>query len=143
MTMTGLDVWDRAIHKANDWLKDLMFELGTEDRHLAYLALRTTLQALRDRMGVDEAVQLGAQLPMLVRGFYYEGWDPSGKPLKERHQEQFLGHIKAQIRGEEVDAETIARAVFKMLRFRISQGEIKDIKGIMPKELAALWPATP
>ena len=143
MTMTGLDVWDRAIHKANDWLKDLMFELGTEDRHLAYLALRATLHALRDRLGVDEAVQLGAQLPMLVRGFYYEGWDPSEKLLKERHQKQFLAHITTEFRTDEVDVETVARAVFKMLHFRISQGEIKDIKGIMPKELEALWPATP
>jgi uncharacterized protein (DUF2267 family) len=143
MTMTGLDVWDKALHTANDWLKDLMFELGTEDRHHAYLALRATLQALRDRMSVEEAAQLGAQLPMLVRGFYYDGWSPAGKPLKERHQEQFLAHIQRQFGRDQVDTETIARAVFKMLSFRITKGEIQDIKGILPKELAALWPVTP
>jgi uncharacterized protein (DUF2267 family) len=143
MTMTGLDVWDRAIHKANDWLKDLMFELGTEDRHRAYLALRATLQALRDRLSVEEAAQLGAQLPLLVRGFYYDGWSPAGKPLKERHQEQFLAHIAAQFGPDQVDAATIARAVFKMLSFRISKGEIQDIKAILPKDVVALWPVTP
>jgi uncharacterized protein (DUF2267 family) len=143
MTMTGLDVFDRSIHKANDWLKDIMYELGTEDRHRAYLALRATLHALRDRLSVPEAVQLGAQLPLIIRGFYYDGWTPSGKPLKERHKEAFLTHIQEAFGRDKVEAETMVRAVFKMLQFRVSQGEIQDIKGVMPKELLELWPQTP
>ncbi len=142
MTMTGLDAFDRSVQTANDWLKDIMFELGTEDRHRAYLALRATLQALRDRLSVNEAAQLGAQLPMLVRGFYYEGWSPAGKPLKERHRDLFLAHIREQFGPDGMDAETVARAVFKMLHFRVSQGEVRDIKGVMPKELLELWPQT-
>ncbi len=144
MSMTGLDVFDRAVHRANDWLKDIMMELNwQDDRHRAYLGLRATLHALRDRLLVEEAVQLGAQLPMLVRGFYYDGWTPAGKPRKERHREEFLAHIREQFRDGDVDAEQVARAVFKMLSFRISKGEIKDIKGILPKEIGDLWPATP
>jgi uncharacterized protein (DUF2267 family) len=144
MTMTGLDVFDRAVEKANDWLKDIMMELNwQDDRHRAYLGLRATLHALRDRLLVNEAVDLGAQLPMLVRGFYYDGWTPAGKPLKERHKEDFLAHIKDQFRDYDMDAELVARAVFKMLSFRISKGEIEDIKGILPKELSDLWPVTP
>jgi uncharacterized protein (DUF2267 family) len=69
------------MQKTQIWLKDLMSQLDWEDRpHKAYLALRTVLHALRDRLTVEEAVQLGAQLPMLVRGFYYEGWTLKGKP---------------------------------------------------------------
>lgn len=143
MTMTGLDVFDRAVHKANDWLKDIMYELNTEDRHRAYLALRATLHALRDRLMPQEAVDLGAQLPLLIRGFYYEGWTLSGKPLKERRKEEFLAHVKAQFRSEEVDAETIVRAVFKLLAHRISKGEVQDITGMLPKEVADLWPHPP
>lgn len=142
MTITGLDVFDRSIHKANDWLKDIMYELGTEDRHRAYLALRATLHALRDRLSVNEAVQLGAQLPMLIRGFYYDGWTPSGKPLKERHKDAFLAHIQEQFGPDGIDAESVVRAIFKMLQFRISQGEVQDIKGVLPKELLELWPRT-
>jgi uncharacterized protein (DUF2267 family) len=143
MSMTGLDVFDRAVHKANDWLKDIMYELNTEDRHRAYLALRATLHALRDRLIPEEAVDLGAQLPMLIRGFYYEGWKPADKPLKVRRREEFLEHIKAQFRPGEIDAETIARAVFKLLTHRISQGEVKHVTGMLPEELADLWPHLP
>jgi uncharacterized protein (DUF2267 family) len=39
-----------------------------------------------------------------------------------------------------VDPEKAARAVFKVLAHRISQGEIADIRGLLPKELRALWP---
>jgi uncharacterized protein (DUF2267 family) len=143
MTMTGLDAFDRAIHKANDWLQDIMYELNWQDRHRAYLALRATLHALRDRLSLEEAVHLGAQLPMLVRGFYYDGWTLTGKPVKERRKEEFLAHIKAAFHDGDIDAEQVVRAIFKLLAHRVSQGEIKDIKQILPKELAELWPHHP
>ena len=48
---TGLPVFDTTVQESNLWLKDAMEHLHTEDRHLAYLALRGTLHALRDRIG--------------------------------------------------------------------------------------------
>ena len=106
----------------------------------AYHALRVVLHALRDRLTVEEAVQLGAQLPMLVRGFYYEGWNPAGKPAKA-HRAEFLDTIRSGFRPQEdADAERIARAVFKVVAAHISEGEIRDVKQILPKDLRALWP---
>jgi uncharacterized protein (DUF2267 family) len=141
MSMTGLDVFDRTIHKTNNWLNELMEILGWHDRHKAYLALRVTLHALRDRLTVEEGAQLGAQLPMLIRGFYYEGWDPTGKPLKVRHKEEFLARVEEQFSGDDqVDAEQVARAVFTLLSNRITEGEIEDVKHVLPAELRELWP---
>ena len=141
MSMTGLDVFDRTIHKTNNWLNELMEALGWHDRHKAYLALRVTLHALRDRLTVEEVAQLGAQLPMLIRGFYYEGWDPTGKPLKERHKEEFLARIAEQFSGDDqADAEQVARAVFSVLSDRVTEGEIEDVKHVLPAELRDLWP---
>jgi len=141
MTTTGLGVFDHTLQTTHIWLNDLMGELGWEDRHKAYQALRVTLHALRDRLTMEEAVQLGAQLPMLVRGFYYEGWNPKGKPLKERHKEEFLAHIHNYFKDDpDVDPERVARAVFKVLTKRTSEGEIKDIKHLLPMELRELWP---
>jgi uncharacterized protein (DUF2267 family) len=141
MTTGEVEVIETTVQKTHLWLKEIAEELGTPDRHRAYRALRAVLHALRDRLTVDEAAQLGAQLPMLVRGIYYEGWDPSHKPLKERHKEEFLAHIRRDFRDEPaVDAEQLARAVFAVLARRVTEGEIEDVKHILPKELRELWP---
>lgn len=140
MTTTRIEAFDSSLQLTNVWLKDLMARLGTEDRHLAYLALRTTLHALRDRLAVDEAAHLGAQLPMLVRGFYYEGWHPAGKPLKEHSREAFLDHVKADAHSWDFDPEPAARAVLGLLAERISAGEIEDVKSVLPKPIRELWP---
>jgi|SRR5579872_675423 len=141
MSATGLEVFDRAVHKTNIWLKDLMELMECLDRHEAYLALRATLHALRDRLTIEEAAQFAAQLPMLIRGFYYEGWDPTGKPLKERHREGFLSRISQELRPHATDPERVARAVFKVLANRISEGEIEDVEHVLPQEIRDLWPA--
>jgi len=43
MSATGLEVFDRTLHKTHTWLKEIMEALGTEDRHRAHMALRTVL----------------------------------------------------------------------------------------------------
>lgn len=142
MTSTGLRVFDHTVHLSDAWLKELGIQLGWTDRQSAYAALRSVLHALRDRMSVDEAAQLGAQLPMLLRGVYYEGWHPAGKPRKERHKAQFFDHVRQEIRRDgNFDPEPVVEAVFELLANRISTGEIDDIKGLLPAELRELWPA--
>jgi len=86
-------------------------------------------------------MDLGAQLPMLIRGFYYEGWTLTGKPVKERHKEEFLAHITQAFRNDErIDPEEVVRAVFRVLSRRITEGEISDVKHLLPAALRELWP---
>jgi uncharacterized protein (DUF2267 family) len=143
MSSTGLSVFDATLHKTNRWLKDLMQLLDWDDKQKSYLALRVTLHALRDRLTVEEVADLAAQLPMLVRGFYYEGWDPTSKPDKTRHLEEFLARIAHRFRDDDsVDPERVARAVFTVLATQVSEGEMKDVQGILPIALKRLWPST-
>jgi len=138
--MTGLDVFDATLQKTNIWLKDIMQELRWEDRHKAYVSLRTTLHALRDRLTLEETAQFGAQLPMLIRGLYYEGWTPTGKPDKVRHKADFLAPIRAYFQDDwDVEPEEVVRAVLHVITTHVSAGEIEDIKLLLPKELKALW----
>jgi len=141
MSVTAIPHIEASIHTANVWIKELSQELGWDDRERAYHALRAVLHALRDRLTVDEAADLGAQLPLLIRGLYYEGWDPSSTPVKERHREMFLHHIAAAFpRDPKVYPEGIAWAVFKVLERHVSTGEIKDVLHVLPKEIRSLWP---
>lgn len=141
MSATGVDSLDHSIQETNLWLKAVMGHLDTDDRHLAYVALRATLHALRDRIGPENAVHLGAQLPMLVRGIYYEGWHMAGTPTKERHENQFLKHV-GRILGvrSEVDPEGVTRAVFDVMWEKIDPGEIAKVINLMPVSLRDLWP---
>ena len=139
MAMTGLAAFDRTIQKTNEWLDELMASSEGLDREKAYLALRATLHTLRDRLPVEEAVQLGAQLPMLMRGFYFEGWRPTGKPLKE-HKEQFLYDIGNALAGCGLgQPEDIARNVFGVLSHRISKGEMEDVRQNLPRDIRELF----
>jgi uncharacterized protein (DUF2267 family) len=140
MSATGLAVFDTTLQKTHVWLDDIMREMQwSDERQRAYLALRSVLHALRDRLTMEEALDLGAQLPMLVRGFYYEGWKPLDTPRKERHKEEFLAHIKQAFRNDDrMDTEQITRAVFRVLAQRVNEGEIQDIRRILPAELREL-----
>jgi uncharacterized protein (DUF2267 family) len=84
MSESGVAALDHTIQETNIWLKELAERLHLQDRHHAYAALRAVLHALRDRLTPETAVHLGAQLPMLVRGLYYEGWHMGGKPTGDR-----------------------------------------------------------
>ena len=142
MRPVHFETFGRTVQKTNEWLGELRGDLGWDDQHRAYTALKAVLHALRDRLTPEEAVELGAQLPMLVRGFYYEGWRPAGKPLKERRLDEFLAHVERELpRGrDDLDVEALVRAVFRLLDHRITAGEIEDVKGILPRRVRALWP---
>jgi uncharacterized protein (DUF2267 family) len=141
MAFSSLEVFDKTMQITNIWLKEIMEVAGWEDRHRAYLALRIVLHALRDRLTPEEAMDLGAQMPMLIRGLYYEGWTIGGKPMKIRSKEEFLERINQEFVNEPlIDPEEAARAVFTVLSRKISQGEIEDIKSIFPRDILELWP---
>jgi uncharacterized protein (DUF2267 family) len=132
-------LFEKANQQATLWVTEMMTELGTNDPHKALHALRAGLHALRDRLGVDEAAQISAQLPLLIRGLFFEGWDPSGKPLRVRHREEFLELVRDKYRPrEDLPADDLIRAVFRLLARHVSSGELNDIIFSFPDQIAAL-----
>lgn len=146
MTGTRLDVIDATVQTTYEWLRDIAGELGDDRRHLAYLALRGTLHAVRDLLPLDESAQLSAQLPLLVRGIYFEGWNPSRRRDRDRSREHFLGRIEDAMERalwNEVDVigpEQAARAVFRVLSNHVSAGEIDQVRHVLPERVRDLWP---
>lgn len=134
--MAEPSIIDRSAEKAHAWLNDLAEQLGTDDHRQAYRVLRAYLHALRDRLPVDEAAQLAAQLPMLIRGIYYDGWNPSSTPVHYRGLADFLDRIAADASLEgETAASYAVSAMAVVLRRHISPGEIDDVRATLPEEL--------
>jgi len=141
MSATGLEVFDKTIHETNAFMKIVMRELGTDDRRIAFGALRGALHALRDQLDAHSAAHLAAQLPMLLRGLFYEGWRPDGASAHARHLDDFLarmsGLLPPRLQGY---SEEAARAAFAALCEYIDGGEVAKIVRQMPQDLRTLWP---
>jgi uncharacterized protein (DUF2267 family) len=142
MGETGFSHFDTTVQKANQVLKEIEQAYGwpKDRRNQSYAALRAVLHALRDRLTVDEAAQLAAQLPTLIRGVYYEGWRPAEVPVK-MHRQEFLQRVQREF-PYEVDGgmELLVRRVLEALRRYVTDGEWEDIKSSVPKDLASVLP---
>lgn len=140
--MTDIPGFDEAPAAGAVWVIGLQNRLGWQDRHMAYTALLAALHALRDCLPTDEAVYLGAELPPLLRGLYYEGWHPRERPLRPEDRDAFLSRLhEAMHRDLGADPEQVARAVFELLSERISAPELEEIRAACPAPLHGLWPA--
>lgn len=139
MSTTGVQAFDHTISTAIPWINDISQSLGWDDRDRAYRALRAVLHALRDRLGIHEVTHLGAQLPLILRGMYYDGWHADKTPHK-MHLDEFLAQIDRDLFRDEIDEpEQICREVFAALRKHVSAGEIEKLKSVLPKDLRDLW----
>jgi uncharacterized protein (DUF2267 family) len=134
-----MNLFAKMNQQATMWIKDMMAALGTTDEHKALHALRAGLQALRDRLSADQAAQLSAQLPLIIRGMFFEGWNPSDTPLRIRHRAEFLALVREKYAPrEDVPAEDILRSVFRVLDKHIAPGEVGHLMVTLPEEVVAM-----
>lgn len=139
--MTSIRDLDAALPAVEDWITHLMQRLEWHDREKVYLALLATLHALRDCLPRDEAVYLGAHLPPLLRGLYYEGWHPTGRAFQVKSRSVFLERIHEGVHREPgIDAERVAHAVFALVAERLPPAELEDAKAVTPRTLRVFWP---
>ena len=134
-----MTIFNHANEKANLWIKDMERELGTDDPRQAYHALCASLHALRDWLRVDEAAQLAAQLPLLVRGMFYEGWHPASTPLHIRRPDEILALVDQKLGdGQTIDPERALAATLEVLRKHVSSGELASLAHVLPRSIAEL-----
>lgn len=140
---TGIEALDQEIQGSGEWIDSLRKSLDWQDKSLAYLALKAALHALRDALPPDEAVFLGATLPLILRGAFFEGWHMRGKPLPLLEREAFFERIRDGVnRNLGVDAEAVARATFELLDARLPPAELEAVKAVTPPGLHFLWPVS-
>ena len=142
MTRTGFEVFDRAVHAANGWLHELESRMGWDDRRAAWRLLRISLHLVRDRLGADEAAQFAAQMPLLIKGAYWEGWRPSAPREPAGTAAAFLEPLAAAFDEDPgFDAEAAFREVVGVLSFHVAEGELEDVRRALPEAVKPLWEA--
>ena len=142
MAATGLDVFDKTIHITNTWLGEIMADHG-DDRQKAWHILGAVLHALRDRLPPDLSAHLGAELPLLVRGLYYESYQPSHQPDVTRTREAFLERVEERLKDiGPMNTEDACRSVFRVITHHVDLGQSAKVREALPKEVQELWPET-
>jgi uncharacterized protein (DUF2267 family) len=134
-----IDIFHSTIQKTNEILKAVQEAFDWKDKHRAYTALRAVLQTLRDRLTIENVAAFGAQLPMLVRGFYYEGWKPSEAPIKMK-KEEFVGEVERVLNsplGE--NTEEIIKGVITIVDNYTDPIEIEKLKKTLPKDIQKIF----
>lgn len=140
MKQTGLPSLDHAPQVVAEWLNLLETDLGWHDRNRSYLLLRETLHAIRDFLPPDETAALSAQLPLLIRGLFFEGWVPARTPVHPRTADALLARINAAFADDPlIDPDAAIAAVFSVLRRRIDPGEYDQVARSLRRPLRALW----
>lgn len=130
--------FDHTVQVSREWLHDIVERRPELNYHQAFSILRATLQALRDRLSVDEAAQLAAQLPLLLKGAYFDSWDPQ-PPSREKTAQEFLAKVRDKLgppKAEEAyDLQAAVPAVGNVIAKHVSSGEMQDVLAGLPEPI--------
>ena len=141
MTAVGLEGLEHTVQLTHTWINELDDRLGWNNKPRSYRLLKAVLHALRDWLQLNEAADLAAQLPTLLRGAYYEQWRPAMTPVAHRTKADFLARVEDSFKIDALAQTSQAvMAVFELLSKKISPGEIEDVRHALPEELRNLWP---
>jgi uncharacterized protein (DUF2267 family) len=139
MSATGLDVFDKTLQTTHIWLDEIMEAIGP-DRQIAWKVLSAVLHRLRDRLPVELSAHLGAQLPLLIRGVYYDQFQPGRQPTACNNAEEFVAEIAEWLSDvRPIDPDEAAKTVFAVLSRHVSPGQITKVKDALPRGVRMMW----
>jgi uncharacterized protein (DUF2267 family) len=137
MSEQGLETIEATVQKRTSGLRESPNQCTRKNRCLEVSAIKT----LRDRLPIDLAVHFGAQLPMLIRGLYYEGREPSKVPIK-MSREEFLAVVQSRIIADRVfDPVETGLNVLAIVGNHVGNGEMRKIMDGFPREMQSFFPA--
>lgn len=141
MSQHSVALIDKSVQTANVWFEQLEQHIDLPNHEAALSVLRGVLHRVRDQLTVDEVAHLGAQLPTLIRGIYYEAWKPSTNPEKVRDRDKFVDELRASLpemlQGEG-EPEKAFRAVFAVLSEHVTSGELDHVINMLPEPVQQL-----
>ena len=139
MSATGLDVFDKTLQTTNIWLNEICDVLGP-DKQVAWKVLSTVLHKLRDRLPIELSAHFAAQLPLLIRGVYFDQYEPGKQPTACNTAEEFTAEVAEWLTDmRPVDPREAIAAVFLVLSNHVSEGQITKVKHALPKGIRQAW----
>jgi uncharacterized protein (DUF2267 family) len=141
MSTHGLEGLEHTVQLTHIWINELDLRLEWNDKPRSYRLLKAVLHTLRDSLQINEAADLGAQLPTLLRGAYYEQWKPATTPVKLHGVAGFLERVNHEFKRDPLtDPAMATMAVFQLLTKKVTEGEIYDVRRCLPLEIRNIWP---
>jgi uncharacterized protein (DUF2267 family) len=139
MSANSLEVFDKTLETTHSWLNEIMADLGP-DKKVAWKVLSVVLRKLRDRLPLGLAAHLGAQLPILVRGIYYDQFEPGKLPTECDTHEEFVAEVAEWLSDiRPVDPDAAVRSVFKVLTHHVDPGQITKVREALPRSMRQSW----
>lgn len=141
MSNTILPLFDKSLQTTAIWLEEIQSQIGP-DRAFAWRVLSVVLQNLRDHLPLELSAHFGAQLPMIVRGTFYDKFDPTYLPKSTHSADDFLSSVAKGLHGTRgADPKDAVQAVFAVLDRHLSRGQIDKVIRSLPRGIRAMWPA--
>lgn len=140
MSTTILPLFDKSLQTTASWLEEIQQDLGP-DRAFAWRVLSVVLQQLRDHLPLELSAHLGAQLPMIVRGTFYDKFDPTGLPRSGHSVNDFLQSVAKDLSDSRgVNPKAAVQSVLSLLKRHVSAGQMEKVERALPKGIRELWP---
>jgi uncharacterized protein (DUF2267 family) len=141
---TGVHVLEQDLRDAQGWMNSVAIRLNTKNGNLACASLKATLHAMRDQLDPAMAAELGGRLPAVVRGLYYDGWDPWARRRHAARKQDFTKRIDRDwARGPRIKAERAAKAALEVIFERLPASLMRPVIERLPADLHELWPDEP
>lgn len=125
-----VSVFERSLHKSEAWIIEMHNDLNWLSNDKVYHLLRAVLHVLRDQLSIDEAAHFSAQLPLLLRGTFYECWNPKLNRSKGLTKKDFLEAIRNNLDHADrlsFDLETGVGVALGVIMNHVSPGEMGDV----------------
>jgi uncharacterized protein (DUF2267 family) len=138
--------FEHYLSEARKFVKEVSREIGDPaDTQRGERVLTAVLHTLRELLSPEESLHLIAQLPMLIKAVYVNGWHIKPK-ARIRSMDDFIERLllqnpktAAEDFGNDEKAIENTRAVLRVLKRHVSHGEIQHLIEQFPDDLTPLW----
>lgn len=136
----------KYVQKAEEFINEVAVELGDpSDKAKAGRILRAVLHALREQITPTESMQLIAQLPVLIKSIYIDGWKLGNKAHRVHKVNDFIEVVRefgksgtSSDFSTDMEVKQAVHAVITVIKNHTSEGEIADIIAVLPTDLKPL-----